>query len=531
MKPALRPSRQRLPRQNGQALVLTIAFSAVISIMVFFIFSSAQLVNQKSKLQNTADAAAYSAGVLQARDYNFSAYTNRAMVANHVAVAQFVGLESWTEEVQKEFQDDSCLIIPYGSKCWFWHMASLGSALWDMPSKAAAKLANAARNEFNKEKVVAKFLPPLLLALRDAQVAYHDAALLQFGDTSLVGGVVKANDPDASVSHAAFADATIAKDVIDWKKYTKDMAAQPELKRFANVTVDSAAQDGFTNAHNAPVRLTPSIPLSTIKRLSLYSELCGEILQIESAMSMEMAHGGGTQLSQDMTHWTALDSAGVFGGWGCTFYIPPFEEGGAGGPVFSTQMELGIKSTGGGSAGTGGYAITGYSTTRTTSRQYGQSFGALGFDPVVTIPGFIRYKQGPGASHNVAPAYKGIKNYYDVAAYAKTPTNQVDPANFAPALTIEVEKMGSQIRTAAQVLPGNNLLKLNDALKGNVMHAVSTSQSYFLRPEHPDHLKLLNGSYKRTDGKTEYASLYNPYWETRLVPTPQLLVDGSTAAQ
>jgi hypothetical protein len=33
--------------------------------------------------------------VAEARDYNFSAYTNRAMVANQVAVAQFVGLTSW----------------------------------------------------------------------------------------------------------------------------------------------------------------------------------------------------------------------------------------------------------------------------------------------------------------------------------------------------------------------------------------------------------------------------------------------------
>src|SRR5690606_2686661 len=50
---------------------------------------------EKIKLQNTADAAAYSAAVAEARDYNFSAYTNRAMVANQVAVAQFVGMTSW----------------------------------------------------------------------------------------------------------------------------------------------------------------------------------------------------------------------------------------------------------------------------------------------------------------------------------------------------------------------------------------------------------------------------------------------------
>ena len=58
-------------------------------------FSMGEQSIEKIKLQNTADAAAYSAAVAEARDYNFSAYTNRAMVANQVAVAQFVGMTSW----------------------------------------------------------------------------------------------------------------------------------------------------------------------------------------------------------------------------------------------------------------------------------------------------------------------------------------------------------------------------------------------------------------------------------------------------
>ena len=307
------------------------------------------------------------------------------------------------------------------------------------------------------------------------------------------------------------------------------MSTQPQLKRFADVTVDSAGQDGFTHAHNALVRVTPSIPGGPIKRLSPFTVEC--ITETSSDLTMGLSHGGGTQLSTDMTHWTALDAGAVNGFWECTIIVPdPFDPViTIGGPITSVQMDLGIKSTGGGSAGSGGYSFGGYSTARTSSNEYG-GFGGAILGPTA-IPGLVRYFEGPGGSHNIAPAYKGIKTYYDVAAYAKTPPNQVDPANFAPALTIEVEKKSAQIRTAAQVLPGNNMLKLNDALKGNVMHALATSQAYFMRPEHADHRKLLNGSYVRTDNKTEYASLYNPYWQTRLVTTPQLLVDGSTAAQ
>ncbi len=77
---------------------MTLLFGAVAGLAVLVMFNSALLTNTKSQLQNAADAGAYTAGVLQARDHNFSAYTNRAMIANQVAVAQFVSLESYFED-------------------------------------------------------------------------------------------------------------------------------------------------------------------------------------------------------------------------------------------------------------------------------------------------------------------------------------------------------------------------------------------------------------------------------------------------
>ncbi len=84
-----------LRRQRGQALVLSLFASVLVIVALYAMYSMGQQSIEKVKLQNTADAAAYSAAVAEARDYNFSAYTNRAMVANQVAVAQFVGLTSW----------------------------------------------------------------------------------------------------------------------------------------------------------------------------------------------------------------------------------------------------------------------------------------------------------------------------------------------------------------------------------------------------------------------------------------------------
>lgn len=520
---AQRISFPRHRMQSGQALVLTIAFSAVTAVMVFFLFSTAQLANQKTKLQNTADAAAFSSGVLQARDYNFSAYTNRAMVANHVAMAQFVGLDSWTEELQVEFKQDVCIppipFLPLTMKCSAATAAAFGTAMWNAPQSLALQAAKVTRQAFNAEKPIAKLLEPLIKVLVDAQKVYHAASLTEVTAGTAVNAVVKANDPNASISRSTFSTGITAKEIVDWPAFTKTLRTQPELRRFANVTVDSAAQDGFTKSRKK-VRVYPApwIPYSTVNPLVCPgAEITG--------LNMEMGHGGGTQMSQDMTRWFAIDSAGVAGAWFCIWVygpvVVPFFEG-------ITSLYMDVFSHGGSMAGASArYRLNGYSSPSNSYRAYGGVGGALaGFG---TPAGLVRFVSGPG--NNVASNYTGMRPYEDVAKYGTKPANQTDALNVAPTLTIEVEKKGADIRTAAQVLPGNNMLKLNDNLKGNVMRAVASSQAYFLRPARADHRLRLNASYQRTDNKTEYASLFNPYWQARLVATPRLEVELSTSTQ
>ncbi|MHB1053071.1 MAG: pilus assembly protein TadG-related protein [Thiobacillus sp.] len=83
--------------QNGQALPLGLVLLVAVAATVFFMFNSGQLVQEKIRLTNTADAVAYSAGVYEARVLNYDAYTNRAMIANEIAIGQAVGLASWTK--------------------------------------------------------------------------------------------------------------------------------------------------------------------------------------------------------------------------------------------------------------------------------------------------------------------------------------------------------------------------------------------------------------------------------------------------
>jgi len=71
-----------------------------ISVSVVMLFNTGQLTTEKTRLVNAADAAVYSGSVFMARNLNFMAYTNRAMIANHVVVGHLVSYMSWLRYVK-----------------------------------------------------------------------------------------------------------------------------------------------------------------------------------------------------------------------------------------------------------------------------------------------------------------------------------------------------------------------------------------------------------------------------------------------
>lgn len=85
----------RARRQRGQAAVLTYLFAAVLVVSALSLYRTGRLTSDKMQLQNAADALAFSISTVEARDLNFAAYTNRAIVANEVAIGQAIGMASW----------------------------------------------------------------------------------------------------------------------------------------------------------------------------------------------------------------------------------------------------------------------------------------------------------------------------------------------------------------------------------------------------------------------------------------------------
>lgn len=80
-------------------MVMAMALFVIAALMVFFVFNSGRTVNEKINLVNAADAAAYSGAEITARQLNFMAYTNRAMIANEVAVGHMFSFQMETDTV------------------------------------------------------------------------------------------------------------------------------------------------------------------------------------------------------------------------------------------------------------------------------------------------------------------------------------------------------------------------------------------------------------------------------------------------
>lgn len=101
--------------QQGQALVFGLCLLLLVSLLLFFQFSSGQATAAKLRIVNATDAAAYSVGLWRARAMNYYAYANRAIVANEVAIAQAATMVSYAKFLER-FSDnvnDVAQFVPY----------------------------------------------------------------------------------------------------------------------------------------------------------------------------------------------------------------------------------------------------------------------------------------------------------------------------------------------------------------------------------------------------------------------------------
>ena len=203
--------------QNGQALPLGLVLLVAVAATIFFMFNSGQLVQEKIRLTNTADAVAYSAGVYEARVLNYDAYTNRAMIANEIAIGQAVGLASWTKYAGVAADNISpyAYLIPY----------------------VGAAIANALEEFADYVDIYTQVLAyavtlhdAVLQALSVSQLLVHSSSLIS--RSAVMDEVAKRNDPDVKIDHLF----SLASD--GFMGFTQRYGSQEERKRMGQLVHD-----------------------------------------------------------------------------------------------------------------------------------------------------------------------------------------------------------------------------------------------------------------------------------------------------
>lgn len=470
--------------------MMTMLFATAAGLITLFLYNSGILANTKSQLQNAADAAAYSGAVMLARDHNFSAYTNRAMVANQVAVAQFVSIKSYLEDAAATNRRMRATLLTVYSQI------PTQKPVWNQMRNLQVQ--QAYNQYMNSAPTAVRSLDRLIGILSTSQTLHHGATV--FSVLDVVDEVAKKNDPHASVTTGVIRDASVIQ-IARWNNYTHQHRANDAsaaADRFANVVVDRQSTDGFTRNRGGILNAAwASLPVGIA---------CGAGVPIWTVFGF--THEGGTQLSRDKRRWLGLDATMGLGAVSCMTPTPL-------GPVFWGYPLLEGGGSGGGLAGSGRYDDPGFSGNPADTRGYG---GAR-TNPLTMVPARQRYNNGPGTSLDTAGGLQD--NYRDVRHFsgtAGTITRQTPEQNGGDVpLTIEVEHRAADIRTASRVVgTGAANIRLNDNLKGGTMRTLSSAHAYFYRPKNNSN-RFTRNHWERADRRAEMANLFNPYWQARLV--------------
>ncbi len=128
--------------ESGQAIVLGVFTLFILAIMLMMSFNVNQSIHERIRIQQHADSLAYSDAVLQARAFNYFAYTNRAIAAGYSAMATmhaYMAAASVKSEMLRAASNNLVIIAvlefllsfcPYPCFC-FIHCVHMGQAFWD----------------------------------------------------------------------------------------------------------------------------------------------------------------------------------------------------------------------------------------------------------------------------------------------------------------------------------------------------------------------------------------------------------------
>ncbi|TMO86412.1 hypothetical protein CWC15_06205 [Pseudoalteromonas spongiae] len=448
----------KMKKQRGQSLVVGLMFLPIIVLFIIYLYNVSQQNLHKTRLQNTADAAVLSSSQYLVRELNFKAYTNRAMIANHVAVGQYVGVASWFNFLVETIDniEDVARYIPYVGPVF-----SQAEAWVDNINEVAVQPGM-------EIAVRATDLVNNALSMSQDIMAYASSATM----IESLNDVIKVNDNQASLD--AIAAPTLANTLFnDWRGFQGDFNRQDNSGRyndFYKVILNSRDPFMKNRSHEWPFPFTIDIISFCFLGMS---------------MNYWTKQAGGTDLVNngryDPETWTSMDTLSWHKEW---FKKSLFSSG-----CRRSELEIGW-----GAAHAGEDKDTGQFRNR---QYYGRS-------RMINRDASNRARYNESEFNN---AYGGIYDFYSI--------KKINKSNDAPPVTIVVSKSINDIQSSKSL----NIGTINEAttkeidinieehlqVPRNQQSSASKARIYYYRA---------NDLWKNS--KFEYGNLYNPYWQNTL---------------
>lgn len=446
-------------RQRGAVVVYMAAMAAVLAMMVLFVYNTGHIANEKTRLQNTTDAAAHSVAMLQSRDLNFQAYMNRSMIANQVAVAQAVSLVSWMRFLDNGVQTLRrwTFWVPYWGAA-INYIANVSTRVKTLVERAGGIFVT------GENRYIGNFLS-------QAQSAMHTIVIGEIPLT--MQQVVRANDP--GVSTGLITNSTLLTQLVTTysgaiSRYDPDTVKnrsgsnwrehKVRMDEFRDVTLRS--RDGFTT-----------------KRTYRLFDLPGlrSLLRIERAGGAELVSSSS---NAQYYNWAAMDTLSVH-----TRNWRPFSG-------YSRWRETGPLAWGAAQAG---------DTIRYINFR-GANFGSTwDVNPAASGRDVIQFQNASKVG-----TFSGLRTFSDI-----TQKGLLDTMPAAVILLTKPQGGSDGVRTARDIgyaQAGTSVdLEQSGGMANNNLHAMAKAEAYFSRP---------GDLWVRPQGGREYGNVYNPFWQPRL---------------
>lgn len=439
-------------------MVLSLVLMSFVMMTVLFSYNASQLNLKSTKLQQTADNTAYSLATIAARDMNFKAYTNRAAIANQIAVAQMVGLSSWFE-MTDTFGKNACRML-----CWVPYVG---------PAIRVIQRIVAGMNQVAQPTMSAMVIAEdwILETLAGSQWVMHYAGVISAAVSSR--DLVAANDSRARLDWVQ--NPLLAADLHNtWLRAQKRESRarwgrnSRSYQDFIGVITDS--KDPFTENRTYRLGGIWSVNLGLVK-WKTYKAGGSDLIE------------GRKFGRRQAESWTGVDTISMhYSYFRCSWRGCGWK-----------RREL-----------TAGWGGTRSDSRVDLRRQNDRSlWGRSGSTNRSATWLAKRYQKTRGR-------YRGVRPFYGLSD--KT-ARQGHTGNIA----VVVSKPQSAVRTSSVVTAGNTRANpaTTEQMSGDRMTALSAAQVYYSRPR--DLMTTLG--WRRPDSKHEFGNLYNPYWQPRLSDT------------